>query len=150
MLLRKELVNVNLEASSKEDLLRKLAGEFLEEGLVKPSFPQAILDREAAYPTGLPAIAFDIAIPHCAASNVIETSMAVATLAHPVEFQQMGSAEITLHPEVVFMLAIQDPDKQLETLQKIMGVIQDRDLLVKIRSSRDADELYGLLSPKVN
>ena len=48
------------------------------------------------------------------------------------------------------MLAIQDPDKQLETLQKIMGVIQDRDLLVKIRSSRDADELYGLLSPKVN
>lgn len=150
MLLRKELVNVNLEASSQEDLLRKLAGEFLEEGLVKPSFPQAILDREAVYPTGLPAVAFDIAIPHCAASNVIETSMAVATLAHPVEFQQMGSAEITLHPEVVFMLAIQDPDKQLETLQKIMGVIQDRDLLVKIRSSRDADELYGLLSPKVN
>ncbi|MDD5845281.1 MAG: PTS sugar transporter subunit IIA [Olsenella sp.] len=150
MLLRKELVNVNLEASSKEDLLRKLAGEFLEEGLVKPSFPQAILDREAVYPTGLPAVAFDIAIPHCAASNVIETSMAVATLAHPVEFQQMGSADITLHPEVVFMLAIQDPDKQLETLQKIMGVIQDRDLLVKIRSSRDADELYGLLSPKVN
>lgn len=150
MLLRKELVNVNLEASSKEDLLRKLAGEFLEEGLVKPSFPQAILDREAVYPTGLPAVAFDIAIPHCAASNVIETSMAVATLAHPVEFQQMGSADITLHPEVVFMLAIQDPDKQLEMLQKIMGVIQDRDLLVKIRSSRDADELYGLLSPKVN
>ena len=150
MLLRKELVNVNLEASSKEDLLRKLAGEFLEEGLVKPSFPQAILDREAVYPTGLPAVAFDIAIPHCAASNVIETSMAVATLAHPVEFRQMGSADITLHPEVVFMLAIQDPDKQLETLQKIMGVIQDRDLLVKIRSSRDADELYGLLSPKVN
>ncbi len=150
MLLRKELVNVNLEASSKEDLLRKLAGEFLEEGLVKPSFPQAILDREAVYPTGLPAVAFDIAIPHCAASNVIETSMAVATLAHPVEFQQMGSADITLHPEVVFMLAIQDPDKQLETLQKIMGVIQDRDLLVKIRSSRDADELYGLLSSKVN
>jgi PTS system galactitol-specific IIA component len=150
MLLRKELVNVNLEASSKEDLLRKLANEFLDEGLVKPSFPQAILDREAVYPTGLPAVAFDIAIPHCAASNVNETSMAVATLAHPVEFQQMGSAEITLHPEVVFMLAIQDPDKQLETLQKIMAVIQDRELLENIRAAKNADELYGLLAPKVN
>lgn len=150
MLLRRELVNVKLEASSKEDLLRKLANEFLDEGLVKPSFPQAILDREAVYPTGLPAVAFDIAIPHCAASNVNETSMAVATLAHPVEFQQMGSAEITLHPEVVFMLAIQDPDKQLETLQKIMAVIQDRELLENIRSAKNADELYGLLAPKVN
>lgn len=150
MLLRKELVNVNLEASTKEDLLRKLANEFLDEGLVKPSFPQAILDREAVYPTGLPAVAFDIAIPHCAASNVNETSMAVATLAHPVEFQQMGSAEITLHPEVVFMLAIQDPDKQLETLQKIMAVIQDRELLENIRAAKNADELYGLLAPKVN
>ncbi len=48
------------------------------------------------------------------------------------------------------MLAIQDPGKQLEMLQKIMGIIQDRGLLEKIRSSKNADELYGLLSPKVN
>jgi PTS system galactitol-specific IIA component len=150
MLLRKELVNVDFEASSQKDLLLKLANEFLEEGLVKPSFPQAILDREAVYPTGLPAVAFDIAIPHCAASNVNETSMAVATLRHPVEFQQMGSAEITLHPQVVFMLAIQDPDKQLETLQKIMGVIQDKKLLEDIRAAKTVDELYNLLAPKVN
>ncbi|WP_130811283.1 PTS sugar transporter subunit IIA [Olsenella sp. Marseille-P4559] len=150
MLLRKELVNVNLEASSKEDLLHKLANEFLDEDLVKPSFMQAILDREEEYPTGLPAVAFDIAIPHCAASNINETSMGVATLAHPIEFQQMGSPEITLHPEVVFMLAIQDPGKQLETLQKIMAVIQDCGLLESIRAAKSADELYGLLAPRVN
>jgi len=150
MLLRKELVNVGIEASSQKDLLLKLANQFLAEGLVKPSFLQAILDREAVYPTGLPATAFDIAIPHCAASNVNETSMAVATLKHPVEFQQMGSVEITLHPQVVFMLAIQDPDKQLETLQKIMGVIQDKKLLEDIRAAKTVDELYGLLAPKVS
>lgn len=150
MLLRRELVNVGLEADSRNDLLLRLANEFLAEGLVKPSFPQAILEREASYPTGLPAIAFDIAIPHCAASNVNETSMAVATLAHPIEFQQMGSAEITLHPQAVFMLAIKDPNKQLEMLQKIMGVIQDKELLEGIRASKSPDELYSLLAPKVN
>ena len=150
MLLRKELISINMDVDSREDLLFKLAQRFLDEGLVKDTFPQAILERETVYPTGLPAVAFDIAIPHCAASNVNETSMAVATLKHSVEFQQMGSPEITLHPEVVFMLAIQDPNKQIETLQKIMGVIQDGELLKSIRSVKTSVELYDLLAVKVN
>lgn len=146
MLLRKELIRVNVDAGDREETLAYLAGEFVKTGLVKESFPQAIIERERVYPTGLPAIAFDIAIPHCASENVNETSMAVATLAHPVEWLQMGSPEITLHPQVLFMLAIKDPKKQIEMLQKLMGVLQNAELLEGIRASVDADEIYSLLA----
>ena len=91
MFLRKELIKVGLDAADEEDALRQMSAEFVALGVAKDSFPEALLERERVYPTGLPAIAFDIAIPHCASENVNETSMGVAVLAHPVEFLQMGS-----------------------------------------------------------
>lgn len=149
MFLRKELIKVGLDAADEEDALRQMSAEFVALGVAKDSFPEALLERERVYPTGLPAIAFDIAIPHCASENVNETSMGVAVLAHPVEFLQMGSPEIILHPEILFMLAIKDPKKQIETLQKIMGVIQNADLLNAIKKAQSADEVYELLAPEV-
>lgn len=149
MFLRKELIKVGLDAADEEDALRQMSAEFVALGVAKDSFPEALLERERVYPTGLPAIAFDIAIPHCASENVNETSMGVAVLAHPVEFLQMGSPEIILHPEILFMLAIKDPKKQIETLQKIMGVIQNANLLNAIKKAQSADEVYELLAPEV-
>ena len=149
MFLRKELIKVGLDAADEEDALRQMSAEFVALGVAKDSFPEALLERERVSPTGLPAIAFDIAIPHCASENVNETSMGVAVLAHPVEFLQMGSPEIILHPEILFMLAIKDPKKQIEMLQKIMGVIQNADLLNAIKKAQSSDEVYELLAPEV-
>lgn len=149
MFLRKELIKVGLDAADEEDALRQMSAEFVALGVAKDSFPEALLERERVYPTGLPAIAFDIAIPHCASENVNETSMGVAVLAHPVEFLQMGSPEIILHPEILFMLAIKDPKKQIEMLQKNMGVIQNADLLNAIKKAQSSDEVYELLAPEV-
>ena len=47
------------------------------------------------------------------------------------------------------MLAIKDPKKQIETLQKIMGVIQNANLLNAIKKAQSADEVYELLAPEV-
>lgn len=149
MFLRKELIEVDLKAADAQEALRLLSAKLVAEGLVKDTFPEAILEREKVFPTGLPASAFDIAIPHCASENVNQTSMAVAVLAESVEFLEMGSPEITLHPQVLFMLAIKDPKKQIETLQKLMGIIQDADLLRAIKAARTADEVFDLLSPRV-
>lgn len=148
MFLRKELIRVHQSYASQEEALRGVAQGFVDEGLCKDSFPQAIVDREKVYPTGLRAV-LDIAIPHCAASNVNETSMAVVTLDSPVTWHEMGDPTNTLEPKVLFMLAIQDPDKQLETLQKIMAIIQDKELLTGIVKADTADEVYELLKDKV-
>ena len=70
MFLRKELIKVGLDAADEEDALRQMSAEFVALGVAKDSFPEALLERERVYPTGLPAIAFDIAIPHCASCCV--------------------------------------------------------------------------------
>lgn len=146
-MLKKELIKLNLEAETSEQALRTLAQVFVENGVVKESYPDAIVVREGKYPTGLPATAFDIAVPHTFAEHVNEPAIGVGVLAHPVVFQQMGSPEITLHPEVLFMLAIKDPKDQIKLLRKIMKLIQNPEALNQVRAAQSEDEVFSILEP---
>ena len=58
----------------------------------------------------------------------------------------MGSPEVKLWPELVFMLAIQDPKEQLGLLKQLMKLIQNGALLRAIREAGDADTVYQLLT----
>lgn len=146
-MLRKELIRLNLEAETSEEALRTLAQVFVDNGVAKESYPDAIVVREGKYPTGLPATAFDIAVPHTFAEHVNEPAMGVGILKHPVVFQQMGSPEITLHPQILFMLAITDPKEQITLLRKIMKLIQNPEALNKVRDAQSVDEVYDILEP---
>lgn len=140
---------MNLDVKSKEEAIRILAEDFVEAGVVKESFVDAVLEREQESPTALPAVAYDVAIPHTVSAHVITPAMNVAVLKHPVEFQQMGSPDVTLHPQVLFMLAISDPKDQLSLLRRIMKMLQNKDLLNQIRAAKSEDEIYGLLKPVI-
>ena len=149
-MLRKDLIRLNFEAADSEEAIRTLAQDFVDAGVVKPTFVEAVLEREQRSPTALPAVAYDIAIPHTVSEHVITPAMNVAVLKHPVAFQQMGSPEITLHPQVLFMLAISAPKDQLTLLRRIMKMLQDRELLEKVRSAGSTDEIYDLLKPRID
>ncbi|WP_294024397.1 PTS sugar transporter subunit IIA, partial [Solobacterium sp.] len=94
----------------------------------------------------LPALAFDIAIPHTFAEHVNEEAMGVAVLKNPVPFKQMGSPEIELKPRILFMLAIINPKNQLNMLKKIVEIIQDNSALEKIKVAKSEDEIFDVLS----
>ncbi|MVB10106.1 PTS system fructose-specific EIIABC component [Caprobacter fermentans] len=148
-MLSRNLIRLNLDVKSKEEAIRILAEDFVEAGVVKESFVDAVLEREQESPTALPAVAYDVAIPHTVSAHVITPAMNVAVLKHPVEFQQMGSPDVTLHPQVLFMLAISDPKDQLSLLRRIMKMLQNKDLLNQIRAAKSEDEIYGLLKPVI-
>ena len=145
--LKKELVLVGMEESSAEEAMRALAGAMVAERLVRESFVEAVLAREKTYPTGIPAKVFDIALPHTMAEHVIEPCLAVGVLKKPVEFRQMGTPDIILHPRVIFMLAISDPKEQLGQLKKIMKLLQNDDLLMGVRDAVSAEQVVELLNP---
>lgn len=149
-MLKKELIVLDMDCKDSEEAIRTLAQAFVKQGVVKESFVDAVIEREKNYPTGLPATAFDIAIPHTVSKHVIEPAMAVGVLKHPVEFHQMGSPEITLHPQLLFMLAISDPKEQLTLLRRIMKLIQNDTLLEGVRTAKSADEVMTLLKPAVD
>lgn len=149
-MLSKDLIRLDLDVANSEEAIRVLADDFVQAGVVKPSFVDAVLEREKKSPTALPAIAYDIAIPHTVSEHVITPAMNVAVLKHPVEFQQMGSPEITLHPQVLFMLAISDPKDQLALLRRIMKMLQNKELLDQVRCAKTRDEIYDLLKTKID
>ena len=132
MLLKEELVRVGLDAHDGEEALRKVAQGFVDAGYAKDSYPQAIVDREAVFPTALPAVAFDIAIPHC----------------DPAHIKMMGDPDTTLRPRVLFMLAL-EAHGQVEMLRRLMEVIQDQRLLEAIGACANAHELYVLMAEKI-
>lgn len=149
-MLRKELIQLNLECEDSQEAIRTLAQSFVKYGAVKESFVEAVMEREKNYPTGLPAVAYDIAIPHTVSKHVIEPAMAVGVLKKPVEFHQMGSPEIILHPQVLFMLAISDPKEQLTLLRRIMKLLQNKELLEAVKEADTSDKVYDLLKPVVD
>lgn len=146
-MLKKELIRLDVAAKTWESALTQMAQLFVDTGVAKPSFPAAIVAREAQYPTALPATAFDIAVPHTFAEHVNQPAMGICVLREPVAFQQMGSPEITLHPRLLFMLAITDPKDQIKLLRRIMKLIQNPAALNQIRDAGSVDEVYSVVNP---
>lgn len=146
-MIKKDLICVGLDCDAADEVLRRLAGMFVADGAVKESFVEAVIEREKAYPTGLPAAAFDVAIPHTVSEHVNRPAIAVAVLKKPVEFRQMGSPEITLHPRLVIMLAIKNPKEQLVLLRKTMGLLQDTELLNALVNAGSSEAVADILAP---
>ena len=137
-------VVVGLEAANSEEALRKLAAKMVETGQVKPTYPDALVKREGLYPTGLKLKFNSIAMPHTDPQYVNKPGIALAKLATPVEFMHMGGTGETVQAEMLFMMAITDPDAQIENLKKVMSVFMDEEVVRRFTNVADEDELYQL------
>ena len=137
-------VILDMEAGSNTEAIEQLAQRLLENEMVKPSFPSAILKREEEYCTGLTFEEMCIALPHTDAEHVLHPCIAVGTLKHPVTFQSMGEPEVPCEVEMVFMLAIKEPQAQLELLQTLMQAFQGPGRLPALKACKTPVELIEL------
>jgi len=142
--LRPEFVLPDVGAESNIQAIELLAGKLLNEGMVKPGFLPAILKREEEYCTGLAFPEMGIAIPHTDAEYVIRPCIAIASLKKPVMFQSMGMPDVPCEVEMVFMLGITEPEKQLNFLQTLMKVFQTEGRLLALKKCKTPEELEEL------
>ena len=141
-----QAIALGIEATGSEDVIRLLAGKLETLGYVKPSYADAVVRREAAMPTGLPlGQAINVAIPHTDPEHVIKPGVALGVLSAPVDFANMEEPDKAVPVGVVFLLAINDKDKQIDMLQEIMEAIQDPAALSGLAKARTADEVRSLL-----
>lgn len=140
------LVIFNLDAKDNRDAIKQLANRLLEEGFVKKSFIKAIIEREVNYPTGLPTQNMGVAIPHTDSIHVNKAALAIGILKEPVKFQMMGMPEEKVYVSIIFMIAIDDPNKHLEMLQKLMTIFQQKDLLTELKKAKKLDEITYILN----
>ena len=145
-LLDRDAVAVQLNASTAEDVIRRLASKLEANGHVRSTYSQAAIDREKTYPTGLPlGLAANVAVPHTDPVHVVSPAIALATLARPVDFANMEDPDETVPVGVVFMLAINDKDRQIDTLQEVMALIQNPDAINDLLSADNVDDVLAVL-----
>lgn len=145
-ILHEELVLLDFEASSKEDLLVRLGEVLVAKGYVKPSYIEGVLERERNYPTGLKTEGVQVAIPHTDAIHVNKPAVLVAKLKTPVVFNEMGNDSNEVEAKIIFMIAMKKAHEQLDMLGSLMEVFSNTEKLMRLDNSNDRSEVIKLLS----
>lgn len=142
----KELIMIGLELDTKEEVLKAMGNRLREAGYVTDDFVASVLEREYIYPTGLPTLPYAIAIPHTDTDKVIESRIAFATLKDSVTFSVMGNSDTEIDVKIIFMLALNNPNKQLKTLQNLTNVFQNEEMVDKLGNVQSIEECERLFS----
>lgn len=127
--------------SVKNSLLEEIADVLYANHKVKKTFKEAVITREERFPTGLDTGNFGIAIPHTDGIHVNKPAIAIAILSKKVPFIQMGSFDEIVQVEVIFMLALNKAENQLEALQALIALIQDKETIRYLKNAKDAHQV---------
>lgn len=146
--LQPELIFLNLMAEDQKDAISFLANELIQQQIVKPSFFEAVWEREKNYPTGLQTQGGGIAIPHTDSSHVNLKAVTLGVLKQPVTFHMMENPNQSIEVDLIFMLAMKDSKSQVEMLQELVSIIQDPNSLDAIRRAESAEQVLNILEQR--
>ncbi len=141
-----ELSIVQLSATSAEAVIRALAARLREHGHVHPSFEAAAVAREKRSPTGLPFEPRAVALPHAEPEHVITPAVAIATLATPVRFREMGSPATQLEVSLVVMPAFSAKEQAGAGLTQIIELLQDAALREELALATTPSDISAIFA----
>jgi PTS system galactitol-specific IIA component len=130
---------------NREDVLALLSTSMLEEGWVLPGHTGAVLEREERFPTGLHTKGVEIAIPHADPKWTVLPAMVVGFLEQPVIFKPMGGVGLDVEAQLVFLLAIQNPDDHIEFLKSLVSIFEDEDFMKDFVKTKKVENLISKL-----
>ncbi|GAA1491060.1 PTS sugar transporter subunit IIA [Brachybacterium sacelli] len=134
------VVVAQLDVTDADEALRALSGLLLDAEAVTVDFPEALRSREQRYPTGLPT-PIPTAIPHADPQHVLTPGLALATLARPVAFGEMGGTGSTVDARLVVMPLLTDAGQHLAALQRLMGLLRDGAAVTDLLEATDEETL---------
>lgn len=113
------------EANSTNDLFKEIGARLIDAKVAKSSFIEALITREAAYPTGLDFGHIQVALPHADCDHILHPGFLLVRHAHPITFQAMGDANTPVITQCSLWPLVRDPNTQVETLGKLIELFQD-------------------------
>jgi PTS system galactitol-specific IIA component len=140
------LVLLDLAADDAAAAMRTLATQLYRQGFVKASYIEAVLQREAVYPTGFPTV-IPVALPHTDVEHCLRPALAIARLTQPVSFGMIGDPTQTVETRLIFMLSVTDPAAQVRWLRRLVDCFQQPELLGRVLEAASAAEVVALLQP---
>ena len=77
-----------------------------------------------------------------------KAGIVIAALKQPVTFTQMGTDDETVEVSLVFMLAVVDPNAHIDKLQRIVEMIQDKEMLGMLMKADAPEEMIRMIREK--
>lgn len=143
--LKKDLIWLDADFHTKEELFKAVGKKFGELGYVKNSFSDALAEREKNFPTGLATEPFQVAIPHTDPEHVIKEAVSCIRLKNPLKFKDVGDDENDINAEFVFVLCIMEPEKQIDVLKALVEALSNEKIMNGIKAAKTPEEVYSLL-----
>jgi PTS system galactitol-specific IIA component len=79
----------------------------------------------------------------------MNNKVTIATLKNPIQMEVMGGMdEDTIDVSIVFLLALGQSNKQLNILQKLMGILNQEDILTRIKNGTK-EEIYKIAKEEI-
>ena len=147
--LREDCIIERLDASTKEEALAMMSNMLLAKGYVKESFPEAILEREIHYPSGLPMEGHKIAIPHTDAEHVNKSVILFARLPQPLEFSSMGDPDEKIDVSLISMFALAEKKEIGKMLEVLITAYSKNEVLEAVLNAPSAKEIFDILYKSV-
>ncbi|NBD00178.1 PTS galactitol transporter subunit IIA [Atlantibacter hermannii] len=117
-------VRTGIHFASSNEALEHIGAEMLAKGVVKTSYPQALKQREALFPTGIALEQHAVAIPHCEAIHAISPAIYLIRPDKPVSFQRADDDGDIAVP-LIIALVVENPDAQLRLLRQLFSGLQN-------------------------
>lgn len=144
--LEKNLIFIGLDVKDKMEAISQMAARLEDYGYVNNEYKNAVIEREKVFPTGLPTKGVGVAIPHTDIKYVNKSAIAIGVLKNPVIFNVMGNPEEDVDVKLIFMLALKEPQLQINTLRDLVEIFQDENLLAEIANSDSEEKIIGIIS----
>jgi PTS system galactitol-specific IIA component len=148
---KKELIFRDVDWKSSSELFQKISTKLEQSGYVAPTFYRAISRREQEYPTGLQTTSLGAAIPHTDPMHIKKPFIAVIRPAKPILFAQMGGdSSQKVSAAIIFILGVMRNGLQVKVLQKLMGLLSDRqkiqDLMTAVNNMQILNQLKAVFT----
>ncbi|WP_027407975.1 fructose PTS transporter subunit IIA [Anoxybacillus tepidamans] len=138
-LVTKELINLNLQGSTKDEVMEEMIDMLNRTGALKDRemYKKALYEREMEGSTG---IGFGIAIPHGKSEAVKRTSIAFGLKRSGVDWDSLDGEKAKL----IFMIAVpteQAGNEHLRILQLLSRKLMDDDFRERLLDARKVDDV---------
>lgn len=140
-----EILCIFSDALDKYDLIKQMSKMLTDRKMVDNNYGEFVIEREDVYPTGIYCQPVSVAIPHSEKGEIYQSSIVVAKLLNSMTFKRMDCPQEDVEVKIVFMLAVNRNKEQLKMLVKLMGMVQNSELMNKISNSKDCSTLEKMI-----
>jgi PTS system fructose-specific IIA component len=142
-LLQEETVLLPLEASTRDEVLEKMAASLERAGFLKDTkaYIDAVITREG---TGSTGIGFGVAIPHGKSAGVAKAGLSFARLSQPVDWNSMDGKPVS----VVFMIAVPEEavgNDHLKILVALSRKLINADFREQLLNAQTSQDIFSIL-----